>query len=184
MGIGEKSGVYYALNPDTGATVWSTQVGPGAVFGGIVWGTATDGSLIYVPIANSDSLTYALQPSGPTVNSGSWAGLNPATGHIVWQTPTPGLCSAAVAGVARGCMAFGPATAANGVVFAGSLDNNPANPTMFALSAATGSVLWSFAPGSSVGSAPAIVGSTIYWGAGYSVLNATANNKLFAFSIN
>ena len=53
LGIGQKSGVYWALNPDTGTVVWQTQVGPGSGFGGIEWGTAFDGTRIYVPISNS-----------------------------------------------------------------------------------------------------------------------------------
>ena len=30
IGAGQKSGIYYALDPDTGAVLWSTQVGPGS----------------------------------------------------------------------------------------------------------------------------------------------------------
>ena len=30
LGIGQKSGVYWALNPDNGMVVWQTQVGPGS----------------------------------------------------------------------------------------------------------------------------------------------------------
>jgi polyvinyl alcohol dehydrogenase (cytochrome) len=82
-------------------------------------------------------------------------------------------------------MALGPASAANGVVFAGSMDKNPLNPTMFALDASTGNVLWSYVAGSSVNAAPAIAGDSIYWGSGYSKLGGlgTANNKVFAFQI-
>jgi polyvinyl alcohol dehydrogenase (cytochrome) len=115
------------------------------------------------------------------VNGGSWSALNPATGRILWQTATPGSCSPAVSGYEQGCMAFGPASVSNGVVFVGSMDTNPQNPTMFALSAATGAVLWSFVPGSSVAAAPAISGNSIYWGSGYPL--GTGNNQLFAFSI-
>ena len=42
-----RSGIYYALNPDTGAELWHTQVGPS-----IQWGSASDGTHIYVAIAN------------------------------------------------------------------------------------------------------------------------------------
>ena len=52
VGIGQKSGAYWALNPDNGAIVWSTIVGPGGTTGGIQWGTATDGTRIYVAITN------------------------------------------------------------------------------------------------------------------------------------
>lgn len=43
LGIGQKSGIYWTLNPATGA-VWQTQVGAGGPEGGIEWGSATDGS--------------------------------------------------------------------------------------------------------------------------------------------
>jgi polyvinyl alcohol dehydrogenase (cytochrome) len=80
-------------------------------------------------------------------------------------------------------MAMAPASVANWVVFVGSMDVNPQNPTMFALDAASGEVLWSFVAGSSVNAAPAIASdNSVYWGSGYSALGA-GNNKLFAFSI-
>jgi polyvinyl alcohol dehydrogenase (cytochrome) len=182
VGIGQKSGVYWALNPDTGTVVWQTQVGPGSGFGGVEWGTAFDGTRIYVPISNWSCLPYALRPSGVKVNGGSWAALSPSSGQILWQTATPGSCSPKVSGYEQGCMALGPASVANGVVFVGSMDVDAAHPTMFALSAATGQVLWSHVAGSSVNAAPAISGNSVYWGSGYSHMG-TGNNKLFAFSI-
>jgi polyvinyl alcohol dehydrogenase (cytochrome) len=184
LGIGQKSGIYWALDPDNGNVVWQTQVGPGALGGGIEWGTAFDGTSIYVPISNSNSLPYALQPEGALVNGGSWAALNPSTGQILWQTATPGACSPAVSGYEQGCRALGPASVANGVVFVGSMDTNPQNPTMFALSAATGEVLWSYVAGSSVVAAPAIAShNSVYWGSGYSRAGGTGNNQLLAFSV-
>jgi polyvinyl alcohol dehydrogenase (cytochrome) len=34
IGAGQKSGIYYALDPNTGAVLWATQVGPGSSLGG------------------------------------------------------------------------------------------------------------------------------------------------------
>ena len=175
IGIGEKSGIYWALNPDSGAVIWHTQVGPGSTLGGIEWGTAYDGTRIYAPIANLNRSSYTL-PNGTSANGGSWAALDPVAGKILWQTPVPG-----------GYMGLGPASVGNGVVFVGSMDNTPTpnpNPTMFALNAATGAILWQYAPGSSVNAAPAIVGNMIFWGSGYGHFGSflgTGNNKLFAF---
>lgn len=187
LGIGEKSGVYWAFNPDDGSLIWNTNVGPGSTLGGTEWGTATDGERIYVPISNRNGVTYTLQPSNTVVNGGSWAALDPVNGRFLWQTPTPGACTAKVGNAVQGCMGLGPASVAGGVVFAGSMDVNPADPTMFALDARTGKILWSFAAGSSVIAGPAIVGDSVYWGSGYGHLGAavgTSNNKLFAFSVN
>ena len=60
VGFGQKSGIYWALNPDSGNIVWSTVVGPGATLGGIEWGTATDGQRIYLAITNSARKPYPL----------------------------------------------------------------------------------------------------------------------------
>jgi hypothetical protein len=55
---------------------------------------------------------------------------------------------------------------------------------MYALDAATGTILWSFAAGSSVNAAPAVVNGSVYWGSGYSrAAEGSGNTKLYAFSI-
>jgi polyvinyl alcohol dehydrogenase (cytochrome) len=185
VGVGQKSGIYWAFNPDNGKVVWNTQVGPGSSLGGIEWGTATDGTRIYVPISNSFGLPY-MPPSVATTNGGSWAALDPKTGKILWQTATPGTCST-LFGTSAGCMALGPASVAGGVVFAGSMDTNIANPTMFALDASSGKILWSFVAGSPVVAGPAIVGNSVYWGSGPTAILSTigfpSNKQLFKFSI-
>jgi polyvinyl alcohol dehydrogenase (cytochrome) len=173
VGVGQKSGVYWAFDEATGAIVWHTLVGPGSSLGGIEWGTAYDGSRIYAPNANYFGIPQTI-PGGGTATGGTWAALDPATGKIDWQVATPGNWTA-----------LGPASAANGVVYAG--DMNPSGNNMFALDASNGKLLWSFAAGGSVNAAPAIVHDTIYWGSGYAHLGLppwTGNDKLYAFSIN
>jgi polyvinyl alcohol dehydrogenase (cytochrome) len=181
LGIGQKSGVYWAVEPATGKVVWQTQVGPGGLNGGLEWGSATDGQRIYVAEADTSDQPYALGGSGPfagkTVTGGSWAALDPATGKILWQTPDPG-----------GAHDTGFVSTANGVVYAGSLATTGTD--MYALDASTGKILWSFASGGSVVGGASIAGSTIYWGSGYCgatcvVAGAppTNNNKLYAFGL-
>jgi polyvinyl alcohol dehydrogenase (cytochrome) len=57
---------------------------------------------------------------------------------------------------------------------------------MLALDAATGMVLWGFAPGSSVIAGATLVQNTVYWGSGYAHFGPyfpyTGNNKFFAFT--
>ena len=167
VGVGEKSGTYWALNPDNG--LWSgiprsVPVRRLAVSNGAPQPTAIV-SMCRSPICLD--VPYQLQPSGASVNSGSWAALDPATGKFLWQTATPGACSTSIPHVAPGCMALGPASVANDVVFAGSMDTNKTNPTMFALDAKTGTILWQYVAGSTVNAGPAIVGNSVYWGSGY-----------------
>jgi polyvinyl alcohol dehydrogenase (cytochrome) len=168
IGFGQKSGIYWALNPDNGNVVWSTPVGPGASLGGIEWGTATDGKRIYVAIANSDLLPYTLVPSGQQITWGAWSALDVATGKILWQTadPTP-------ATIDRGSVSV-----ANGVMYVGSNSGQ-----MYALNAETGKILWNFASGGTVIDGPSIVDSTLFWGSGYREIEGTGNNKVYAFTL-
>jgi len=175
VGAGQKSGVYWALDPDTGATIWATLVGPGGVTGGIEWGSATDGSKIYVAINNSSNTPYKLAPGNTvTVNAGSWAALDPATGNIIWQIPATGQNPM---NPKLGAGAEGQMSTADGVVYAGSLSGD-----MVAIDGDSGDILWKFASGGSVICGPSIVDGTVFWGSGYS-RSGTGNNKLFAFSL-
>jgi polyvinyl alcohol dehydrogenase (cytochrome) len=177
IGAGQKSGIYYALDPDTGAELWHTQVGPGSSLGGMEWGSATDGTRIYVAICNFFGIPYAAG------SAGSWAALDPATGAILWQKADP-----------NGSVDLGPMAVANGVVYAASMGDydfgsgtgSRTAPTMLALDAASGNTLWSFAAGSSVIAGATVVNGNVYWGSGYAHLGIpafTGNNKFYDFSL-
>jgi polyvinyl alcohol dehydrogenase (cytochrome) len=168
VGIGQKSGIYWALDADTGTIIWNTVVGPGGTTGGIQWGTATDGTRIYVAITNSSRQSYTLANGGPTIDWGSWAALDPRTGAILWQRADP----------TTGALDPGAVSVANGVVYAGSYSG-----MMHALDASSGRIVFSFASGGSVIDAPSIVGDTLYWGSGYRRISGIGNNKVYAFSL-
>jgi len=169
VGFGQKNGMYWALNPDTGAVLWNTVVGPAGTLGGIQWGTATDGASVYAAISNNGHIPYTLIPNGGTTNAGLWSALDVATGKILWQTADP-----------DGAIDPGSVSVANNVVYAGSYSGK-----MLALDAATGHVLWSFASGGSVMDGPSIVDGVLYWGCGYRRISpGIGNNQLYAFSLN
>jgi polyvinyl alcohol dehydrogenase (cytochrome) len=169
VGFGQKSGIFWALNPDNGSIVWSTAVGPGSSLGGIEWGTATDGTRIYVAIANNDHLPYILVPSGRQITWGSWSALDVTTGKILWQTADPTV----------GTIDTGSVSVANGVMYAGSYSGQ-----MYALDTRTGRILWNFASGGSVIDGPSIVNGVVYWGSGYGKIPpGIGNNKVYAFSL-
>lgn len=175
VGVGQKSGIYWAWNAATGAPAWNQLVGPGSALGGMEWGTATDGTRIYVADANFNHTSFTLGGSGPeagqTCTAGSWAALDPSDGHILWQTCDP-----------QGAPDTGAVSVANGVVFAGSMAETGNN--MYALDAATGAILWSFASGGSVAAGPAIVAGSVYWGSGYSHFGlGSSSKKLYAFGV-
>jgi polyvinyl alcohol dehydrogenase (cytochrome) len=157
LGIGQKSGIYWALDPRTGALVWQTMVGPGSSLGGIEWGTATDGRRVYAAISNYYSQPYQITAADGTTSitsGGFWAAVDAATGKILWQVADP-----------QQAMDMGYVSTANGVVYAGS--TAPAGDNMYALDAASGRILWRFASGGSVASGAAITAGRVYWGSGY-----------------
>ncbi len=169
VGFGQKSGIYWALDPDSGNIVWSTLVGPGSSLGGIEWGTATDGQRIYVAIANRFHLPYTLVPSGQQITWGAWSALDVATGNILWQTADPTV----------GTIDTGSVSVANGVMYAGSYSGQ-----MYALDTRTGRILWNFASGGTVIDGPSIVDGTLYWGSGYrNIPPGIGNNKVYAFTL-
>ena len=175
-GIGQKSGVYWALDAATGELVWTRLVGHGDDPGGIQWGTAVDSRHIYAAIGHvSNRAPYTL-PSGEMITGGSWAALDPATGQIEWQTPDPQWKTDP-----RGAPDLGALTVANGVLYAGSMAHT--GDQMYALDTSTGRILWSFPAGGSVVAGPAVVDGTVYWGSGYARTGGSGNNQFFAFSL-
>lgn len=167
VGFGQKSGIYWALDPASGSIVWSRVVGPGSTLGGIEWGTATDGQRIYVAITNGAHKSYPLL-DGTTTTAGAWSAIDVHDGHIIWQTADPAQA-----------LDMGSVSVANGVLYAPSFSGN-----MHALDAATGKILWTFASGGSVIDGPAIVDGVVYWGSGYKkIAPGTPNNQVFAFTV-
>ena len=163
---GQKSGKLWALNADTGEVVWMYDSGVGGTLGGMEFGSATDGQTVY--FANGAG--------------GFWGAVDIATGTPIWQTadPNPLVGPAYVNDT-------GPVSVANGVVYVGSMaGNDGTRPSMFALDAGTGQILWQFVSGGSVGGGPAIVDGVVYWGNGYSHIGFGApagTDNFYAFSV-
>lgn len=176
LGIGQKSGDFWAINPNNGQILWRTNGGPGSSLGGMEWGSATDGTRIYYAISNLYGIPYKLL-DGSITYGGLWGAIDPATGKILWQTADPngGIDPAAV-------------SVANGVVYTGSMGTPSgavSQPTFFALDAATGKILWSYVSGGSVNAGPAIVNGMVYWGSGYGHIPGLgiSNHKFYAFKL-
>ncbi|HWC95492.1 MAG TPA: PQQ-binding-like beta-propeller repeat protein [Candidatus Sulfopaludibacter sp.] len=167
VGLGQKSGIYWALDLNDGHVLWKTTTGPGGTLGGIEWGTATDQQRVYTAVGNNGNVSYTLL-NGQTINWGSWSGLDVATGKLLWQTADP----------TNGAMDLGSVSVANGVVYAGSTSGS-----MYAMDALSGKILWSFASGGSVIDGPSVVDGVVYWGSGYRIGTGGNNNKLYAFTV-
>jgi polyvinyl alcohol dehydrogenase (cytochrome) len=147
------------------------------------WGSSSDGTRIYVAIANNNHIPDSFPTSGSST-AGSWAALDPTnnnpthkSGAILWQTADP-----------NGAIDIGPTSVANGVVYAGSMAGHAADPNMIAMDATNGKILWEFPAGYSVGAGASIVNGVVYWGSGYGHLGLGTGNSntgtFYAFSIN
>ena len=198
---GQKSGVVHALDPDRdGALLWQTRLGRGGTLGGVQWGTASDGRLVYaalsdVRIERASAGTPGAQPAlgthlrfDPKAGGGMHA-LDVQTGRQVWKTPHPGCndkpgCSPAQSAAV---------TAIPGVVFSGGLDGH-----LRAYDAQDGRIVWdvdtAIAYANTVNSVPArggsldgpgavVVGGMLYVGSGYAVFGGMPGNALLAFSV-
>lgn len=178
LGAGQKSGMYYALDPATGKEIWATQAGPGGVLGGIEWGTSSDGERIYAAITNGSHKKYTYTTydgQQKTTSGGLWTALDPAIGKILWQTADP---------QGSQYITDGFVSSANGVVYAGSSGGN-----FYAMDARTGQIKWTFSSGGAVWSGAAIVNGVVYWGSGYDTRERKLpydgnSNKFYAFSLN
>jgi polyvinyl alcohol dehydrogenase (cytochrome) len=179
---GQKSGMLYGLNPDTGDYVWKTQVGEGGVLGGIEWGFAVDGTRAYVSLSNA----LEKKPG----EAGGLAAVNLADGSIKWRTPPSGN----TCGGRTGCSTGQPAavTAIPGMVFSASLDGH-----LRGYEAETGQVVFDTdtaqdfttvnsvkAKGGSMnGPGSTIVNGTLYVSSGYGSLGFMPGNVLLAFTV-
>lgn len=77
LGVGQKSGDYWALDRTTGEYIWRTQVSPAGPLGGMEGTSAVSGTRIAVPATDWSD------PAGPAA-AGLVSVLDTGTGRILW----------------------------------------------------------------------------------------------------
>jgi polyvinyl alcohol dehydrogenase (cytochrome) len=135
VGIGQKSGLYWVLDRDTGEFLWRTQVSPAGPLGGMEGTSAVSGSRIVVPATNWPD------PAGPA--AGLVSALDTATGKILWSAKQTAPAAAPVAISADTALQAG----IDGLLHA------------YALS--SGQEIWQVDLGASVSSGIAVSGGTV-----------------------
>jgi polyvinyl alcohol dehydrogenase (cytochrome) len=207
---GQKSGLVYGVDPDSGRTLWSTVVGQGSSLGGIEWGIGSDHQYVYVPnsdvnqLHNLHGLKRPTSAERPGNGNPSLSALHPFTGKLVWQIPAPEApCQYAgdrskdyVPGVCIRAQSAAPGIIP-GLVFSGTLDG-----WIRAYDARTGKIIWTFSttaqtydtvngvpsqPGGSIdGMGPTIAHGMVYVMSGFNGASRTGGNGvnvLLAFGL-
>jgi len=190
--VSQKSGIARALDPDNGKELWQFRVGRGSPLGGIQWGSASDGTNMYV--ANSDiSFTKPSFERGerrvldPKPGGGLFA-ISIATGEKIWAAAPPDCHQRAFCSPAQSAAV----TAIPGVVFSGSVDGHIRGYSM-----RDGKVVWDFdtereyttvngvaGKGGSIDCpGPTIAGGMLYVESGYGSFAGVPGNVLLAFSV-
>jgi polyvinyl alcohol dehydrogenase (cytochrome) len=130
---GQKSGMVYAMNPDTGHVLWQKRIGRGGKLGGIHWGMAVneDLGLLYVPISDRNTGPPHDHKPDPGLHA-----LRIEDGALQWSVAPPAKCDGR-----EGCFEGISAAiiASTDLVITAGLDGG-----LHALSATTGESLWSY----------------------------------------
>jgi polyvinyl alcohol dehydrogenase (cytochrome) len=209
---GQKSGLVYGLDPDTGKRLWTTRVGTGSALGGVEWGMAADPKRVFVANADFVPLLLAglhaagkIPPSVPVPEAHpGLSALDPETGAVRWQVPAPeapchyhgNRSLDFLPGVCFRAQSAAP-SAMPGVVFSGTLDG-----WFRAYDAADGKILWAYSttaqtfdtvngvkdqPGGGIDAmGPTIADGMVFQVSGYKGSSNTGGNPinvLLAFSV-
>jgi polyvinyl alcohol dehydrogenase (cytochrome) len=160
VGAGDKTGVYHALDRDTGAVVWETTLTPGSFFGGEIGSAAlVDGKLVAVSNVGDPGT------NAPTNRAKVFA-LDPKSGEILWE-------SEEFAG-----LIFAPVSAVRGLAFVAVNSG-----LLTALDTRTGEALWSYQAPAMAGGAPSIVDGRVLWGYGFSLFGAPGDGGVISFEV-
>jgi polyvinyl alcohol dehydrogenase (cytochrome) len=182
---GQKSGWVHAVDPDTGHLLWKTRVGRGGLMGGVYFGLATRGDMLFVPVNDVPDGGVHDEPAKP----GLYA-LDVRDGHVLWQAPIDAdACKARGAQCAPGIAA--PVTAAGDLVVTGAGDGE-----LRVYSARSGEQLWQYdtaqsvltvgggsAQGGSIGggAGPLVLGGTLIVESGYGFAGRMPGNVMLVF---
>ena len=130
---GQKSGVAFGIDPDSGKLLWQRRLGHGGTQGGVHFGMAAEGMRVFVPINDmadtKDGRKYDARIRGAGLHA-----LDARSGRVLWSMKAPDRCAGKQycdPGISSAV------TAIPGVVFAGHLDGQ-----FRAYDSVSGKVLW------------------------------------------
>jgi polyvinyl alcohol dehydrogenase (cytochrome) len=153
VAAGQKNGMFWALDRETGEVVWQRRLGPGSpLTGGVLNNGAFDGERILV--ANNDG----------GAGFGTLFALRPSDGEVLWQRPLPG-------------WVWAPITVGNGVGFVA------ADKSLYGFDAATGADLFVFATEGTIACGASVAKGRVRFGSGIQHIVGTVNRKLHVLGL-
>ncbi len=164
VGAGQKSGIYWAFDRETGEIVWQAFVGYGAVGGGIHAEASVAEDRIYV--WSNNAYMYGKPPKEFPLTVKA---LDAASGKTLWFKNKAQPAAIPAAGML-----------ANDVYFVGSLDG-----TINAYRASDGKQLWSTRYGGAIATPLNVVGNTLFFGTGVPKMfgGQPGGNGMVAYSV-
>ncbi|MBA4747377.1 MAG: PQQ-binding-like beta-propeller repeat protein [Sphingopyxis sp.] len=180
---GQKSGLVFGIDPESGKILWQRRAGAGGFNGGIHWGMASDGPRLFVGIADTPGGKAPVGPRRPGVHA-----FASATGKPIWSVIEPQTCPERAFKCETAFSA--PVTLAGAILLGGTH-----NGLIRAYAADTGRLLWSYdtirdfitvngvkARGGSIDSAgPVVAGGYLIVNSGYDKFNEIPGNVLLVF---
>jgi polyvinyl alcohol dehydrogenase (cytochrome) len=159
VGVGQKNGVYHALDAKTGKDIWNTTLTPGSTFGGVLGSAAfLDGRLIV-------SSNVGNPATNAKTNRSVVVALDPGDGKKVWSDAFAGDI-------------FGPVTGVHGIAFVGTDAGR-----YYGLSTTNGDQEWTYAPPAQVGGGASVVGRYVIWGYGFTLFKGPGEGGIVCFSV-
>ena len=189
---GQKSGMLYALDPNTdGKELWRLRTSSGGARGGIQWSLASDGHQVFVPVSDWAASEY--QPENNEQSDlegfgreGGMRSIDAQTGRPLWYAPPADCANRDFCSPGHSAAI----TAIPGAVIGGTLDGR-----IRIYSSVDGELLWEFDTlrdfetingvagkgGAIDGAGPVVVDGMLYVNSGYGRWSSPAGNVLLAF---
>lgn len=153
VGAGQKHGMFWGLDRQTGEILWERMLGPGSpLTGGVLNNGAFDGERLLV--ANNDAFA----------GHGTLFALSPNDGAILWERPLPG-------------WVWAPITTGNGVGFVAS------DTDLHAFDVETGADLFVFPTEGTIACGASIANGRVHVGSGMQHIVGTVDRKLYVLAL-
>ena len=159
VGVGDKGGVYAALDRDTGEEVWVRKVGPGSHLGGIMAAAAYNNGRIFLTTnlwpEGFDTMNLFVPNFNDPQNTSEAVALDANTGEDIWRVP---IASPTIGGTSY----------VNGIVFTGHTVG-----LMQAFDASNGDLLWEDQAGVTLASGQSVSEGLLFVSYGFSFIGIT-----------